>query len=412
MDKTAERLYAEREKRVTDAIELRKPDRVPIVVSFSFFPATYIGATFADLMYDPEKTTEAFLKANRDFQPDMVHNPYVRFLGPLLDALDCKEAKWPGRNLPPHLPFQYIDDEYMKAEEYDALLSDPSDFIVRRLWPRIFGALKGLEKLPPLHDLISYTVGMPSAFRSPEVAAALQALHRMSEESIKIDSYSRAYAQKTKEDGFPMDSEASSMAPFDVLGDFLRGTKGVMLDMYRRPELLVKACEKLLPFLIEKAVAGARASGNPRIFIALHKGTDTFLSREQFLKFYWPTLSDLMLALIQEGLCPCPFIEGEYMSRLDIIKDIPAGKACYKFEMVDLVEIRKTLGERICLRGGVPISLLVTGTPQDVREYCKRLIDRMAKRGPFILDTSSGLDHARPDNVKALFDAARDHGDL
>ena len=410
MDKTAERLYHEREKRVTDAIELRMPDKVPIIVSFSFFPATYTGATFADLMYDPERTTEASLKVIRDFEPDMIQSPYTRFLGSLFDALDCRQARWPGRTLPDHLPFQFIENEYMKADEYEALLSDPSDFIVRRLWPRIFGALQGLEKLPPLHDLISYTVGMPTAFRFPEVAKALDALRRVSEEAIKIDSYSRAFTEKTKEEGFPMDAEISSLAPFDMLGDFFRGTKGIMLDMYRRPELVIKVCEKFLPFLIEKAVAGARASGNPRVFIPLHKGTDSSLSREQFLRFYWPTLRELMLALIEEGLYPCPFIEGEYMSRLDIIKDIPAGKACYKFEMSDIDKIREVLGDGICLRGGVPTSLLVTGTPEQVREHCKKLIDTMAKKGTFIIDSSSGLDDAKPENVRALFDATREYG--
>jgi len=176
ISETGERLYQEREKRVTDAIALRKPDRLPIIVRFHFFPGTYAGMTAEELMYDPEKTAESYWKVIRDFEPDMIQNPFGRFLGPLLDALDCRQARWPGRNLPAHLPYQFVEQEYMKAEEYDALLSDPSDFIVRRLWPRIFGALKGLERLPPLHSVTSYSVGMLTAFGSPEAAQALDAL--------------------------------------------------------------------------------------------------------------------------------------------------------------------------------------------------------------------------------------------
>lgn len=410
MDETAERLYHEREKRVTDAIELRTPDRVPIIVRFHFFPATYAGATPEELMYDPDKAAASYWKVVRDFEPDMIQNPYSRFLGPVLDALECKQARWPGRNLPSHLPYQFIEGEYMKAEEYDALLADPSDFILRRLWPRIFGALKGLEKLPPLHGIISYSVGMPTAFGSPEVAEALDALRRVSDESVKIVSHSRMFKKESREAGYPMEADAATLAPFDLLGNFFRGTMGLMLDMYRRPGLVIKACEKFLPFLIEKAVAVAKASGNPRVFIPLHKGSDDFMSREHFLRFYWPTLHELMLALIQEGLCPCPFFEGKYTSRLDIIKDIPAGKACYKFEAVDMSKAREVLGDGICLRGGVPVSLLVTNTPEDVREYCRRLIDTVARKGAFIMDASAGLDDARPENVRALFDATREFG--
>ena len=38
MDKTNEQLRQEREKRIMDAVALRKPDRVPISMAFSLFP--------------------------------------------------------------------------------------------------------------------------------------------------------------------------------------------------------------------------------------------------------------------------------------------------------------------------------------------------------------------------------------
>ncbi len=405
-----ERLYTDREKRVIDAIESRVPDRVPIIVRVHFFPARYTGTTARHVMYDVEKAEDAYWKAVRDFEPDMIQNPHSRVLGPLLDLLDSQQVRWPGRNLPDESPYQYVEREYMKGDEYDALLSDPSDFIVRRLWPRIFASLKGLEKLPPLHSIISYSVGMPTAFGSPEVAEALRALISVGEESRKIVQHARRFAQRAKEAGFPMEAESAAQAPFDLLADFFRGTKGIMVDLYRRPSLVIKACEKFLPFLLERAVVGAKTSGNPRIFIPLHKGTDGALSREQFLEFYWPTLRDLMLALIREGLCPCVFFEGEYTSRLNILKEIPAGQACSKFESVDLGRAREVLGDGMCLRGGVPVSLLVTGTPERVREHCRSLIDLVGRKGSFIMDASAGLDDARPENVRALFEATREYG--
>jgi hypothetical protein len=410
MKETAEQLYQEREKRVTDVIELRIPDRVPLIPRFNFFPGFYTGMTAEDLMYDPDKIGESYWKVLQDFEPDMIENPYGKLMGPVLDALDCKQARWPGRNLPANLPFQFINQEYMKAEEYDDFLSDPSDFIVRRLWPRIFGSLKGLEKLPPLHTVISYSVGMGTAFGSPEVAEALKALRKVSEESTKAVMHIRAFAQKSKEKGFPMDSDSTTQAPFDMVADFFRGSKGIMLDMYRRPKTVIKACEKVLPFLLDRALLPARATGNPRVFIPLHWGMDGFLSRDQYLKFYWPTLRELMLALIKEGMYPCPFFEGVYMSRLDIIKDMPPGKACYKFETIDMAKAQEVLGEGISLRGGIPVSMLVAGTPEQVKEHVKKLIKNVAKRGGLIIDASTILDHAKPENVRALFEAGREYG--
>ncbi|HME41787.1 MAG TPA: uroporphyrinogen decarboxylase family protein [Syntrophorhabdales bacterium] len=402
-------LFAAREKRVTDAIQLRIPDRIPIVVRYGFFPARYAGITMQEFMYDPDKLWDSQWKTIADFPSDMVQNPYpARLLGPLLDVLDSNQVKWPGRNLAPNLSFQFVEDEYVKAEEYPALLSDPSDFIVRRYWPRIFGALKGFEKLTPLHGMLSYSslVADTLPYELSEVVKALDTLKKAGEESKKVSAYSPKFVQRAKELGFPIEMGATVQAPFDTIGDFFRGTKGIMLDMYRRPKMVLKACETFLPFMIERAVAGALATGNPRVFIPLHKGADGFMSREQFIRFYWPTLQELMVTLIDRHLTPCPFIEGDYTSRLDIIKDIPAGKAMYTFEATDLVQAKKVLGDRVCIRGNVPGSILATGAPDDVKHYCRRLMETVGRDGGFILDTATSLDDAKPENVRAMFEVA------
>jgi hypothetical protein len=67
MNKTAEELGKEREKRVRDAIELRVPDRVPLVPLFSFFPAFYAGITPQEAMYDYGKAYQAYKKTILDF---------------------------------------------------------------------------------------------------------------------------------------------------------------------------------------------------------------------------------------------------------------------------------------------------------------------------------------------------------
>ena len=360
MKEDAVELYRQREKRVQDAIALRVPDRVPVLVLFAFFPARYCGMTIQELMYDPEKLFQAQWKTMVDFEPDMDNNPFgLRYLGPILEALDFKPLKWPGHGLTSDHTYQYVEGEYLKAEEYDHFLLDPTDFMIRRFWPRIMGGLSGFQQLPPLHNIISYYLGVSMGFRAfaqPEVKAALETLVKAGEKSQEIATYSSRFTQQAREAGFPMQYGAVTQAPFDTLSDFFRGMKGTMLDMYRRPQKVIQACEKLLPFMLEMAVNGTRASGNPRVFIPIHWGLDSFMSPEQFRKFFWPTLRELMVALIQEGLNPCPLWEGNCTARLEIIKDIPGGKACYAFEATDMVKAKETLGDTVCIRGNVPLS--------------------------------------------------------
>ncbi len=414
MGKTSQELYQEREKRVLDVMALKKPDRVPIMVMFSFFPAKYMGMTIQDVMYDPDKLWNAQWKVMMDFEQDMEQNPFpLRFTGPLLDSLDFKQIKWPGHGVGPNVSYQFVEGEYMKADEYDHYLLDPTDFMIRKYWPRIFGNLKGLEKLPPLHNIVTYSMGMPTGFapfNTPEVHQALDTFRKAGEKSAQLAEYSKNFGIKTKEAGFPMQTGPFCQVPFDTLGDYFRGTRGLMLDMYRRPEKVIKACEKLLSFMIEMAVIGAKNTGNPRVFIPIHKGLDGFMSEDQFKKFFWPTTRDLFTALIDNGLNPCPLWEGNCTSRIELIKDIPAGKAIYSFESTDMLKAKKILGDTVCIRGGVPLSILATGTPDDVRACCKKLIDELGKDGGYILDASAGLDDAKVENVRAMFDFTKEYG--
>jgi hypothetical protein len=364
------------------------------------------------MMYNPDKLWEFSLRITQEFEPDLAQNPFgLTFLGPLLDALDYKQMQWPGRQLGPNVPYQFVEGEYMKVDEYDHFFSDPMDFLIRKYWPRISGALKGLEKLPSFKNFTQYMgFGAFGAFSLPELQEALEAVKKAGRETERLGSYLRRFEEKLTEEGFPIQGGALAQAPFDLLGDFLRGTKGLMLDMYRRPDTVVKACEKLLPLEIERGVSSAKRSGSQLVFIALHKGLDGFMSLEQFKKFYWPTLRELTVALIQEGLTPYLFWEGDCASRLEHIKDIPPGKAIYRFEATDMIKAKDILGDRVCIRGNVPVSLLSTGRPDEVRSYCKKLIDYVGKGGGFFMDASAHLTDAKPENVRAMFDFTREYG--
>ena len=146
------------------------------------------------------------------------------------------------------------------------------------------------------------------------------------------------------------------------------------------------------------------------MFIPTHKGLDGFMSQNHFETFVWPSLRRLIWELIDEGLTPMVLWEGDCTSRLDIIKDIPKGKAIYWFERTDIFRAKEVLGDTVCLRGNVPLSIMCTGGPDDVRAYCKRLIDVVGKGGGFIMDCSTVLDDAKPENVKTMMDFTKEYG--
>lgn len=410
----AEETYKKRARRIADVIQLKVPDRVPITPIVNFFPVKYAGITIEESMYDYVKAYAAYKKATLDFQFDAFLTPNAAFPGRVLEALDYKQLKWPGHGVAPNCSYQFVEGEYMKAEEYDMFLDDPSDFIARVYLPRICGALQPLQKLPPIMMTAQHYVGLFFLLRSMLLSGAVSALESISKavaEFTKWVTVMVPYSKEMKELGFPSLRGGATQVPFDTLGDSLRGTKGIMLDMYRQPDKILKAVDKLLPTTIQMGVMGARAAGDPFVFIPLHKGAMGFMSVDQFKKFYWPTFQQLLLGLIDEGIIPIVAVEANYTDRLEIIKDIPPGKVIYWFELTDMFKAKKVLGNRVCIRGNVPSSLLCSGTTQEVRDYCKKLIDIAGKDGGFIMDGSIGIpDEARAENVYAMRDFTKEYG--
>ncbi|MBN2034995.1 MAG: uroporphyrinogen decarboxylase [Deltaproteobacteria bacterium] len=413
VDGEAEAAYKARVTLLKDAIQLRKtPKRIPVCPSAGFFPMEYARITMFDAMYDYRALSRAWDSYHQAFQPDAYNSPTTIVPGRVLDILDLKIYQWPGHGLSKEREYQYVEGEYMKAEDYQDLIDDPTAFFMNVYLPRVFGGLKPFSAfplLPPINEIpLVPLMAMP--FGSENMKAALDALSRAGEEALQWRAVVREIGMHIMGRGYPAFSGGFTKAPFDVIGDSLRGTKGVMLDMFRHQDELREACERLIPSMIKCAAAACGAGGHIMPFIPLHKGADGFMSQEQFRAFYWPSLRKLIIGLVNEGLVPQLFAEGSYNTRLDIISDVPKGKVVWWFDRTDMKRAKKTVGQGACVAGNVPLDLLCTGTPGEVRVYCKELIDVAGKGGGFILSSGAGIQGAKPENVKAMIDFAKEYG--
>jgi len=410
----AEKAYKERATRIKDAMQMKKPDRVPVFPFVGFFPAYYVGLTPRDMMYDYEKLSMAFRKYVLDFEPDAHSGAVGPGPGRLFDILDYRLYAWPGHGVSPEHSYQCIEGEYMTADEYDALIDDPSYFFTTVYFPRIFGALEPFKMLAPLTNILEMHGGFSSVnfipYGLPPVQAAYKALFEAGAEALKWIGVTGAYDNEMAAAGFPVFWSGGTKVPFDTIGDTLRGTRGIMLDMYRQPDKLLQALEAMTPLMIKMGASAAKMNGNPIVFIPLHKGADGFLSDEQFKTFYWPTFRKLLMGLIDEGCVPFPWAEGGYNSRLEVIRDVPKGKTVWGFDTTDMAKAKEILGDVACIGGNVPLTLLIVGTPQQVKDYAKKLIDTVGKGGGYIMSNGAFFDNVKPENLKAMVDFTKKYG--
>jgi uroporphyrinogen-III decarboxylase len=407
----AEKLYKERVTRFIKAVKLEEPDRVPVMLPAGNIPAYLAGGNLKTVMYDYDELRRAWRKFLREFDMDTFIGPGLVLPGRVLEAIDFKLEKWPGHGLPDDIEtYQFIESEYIKAEEYDVLIKDPSDFWLRTFLPRAVGACKALEKLPQLTAFIGIPVFYVARFADPDIQATLKTLMDAGTETMKWMAAVGDVSRESLEAGLPSLGGGFSGAPFDMIGDMLRGTRGIMMDMFQRPDKLHEAMERLVPIAIDEAVAGANTSGCPIVMMPLHKGTGGFMSNKQFEAFYWPTFKKLLLGLIDEGLVPMPFAEGNYEPRLEIIRDMPRSSMVWWFEHMDMARAKEVLGDTACIAGNVPVTVLCTGTPREVKEHCRRLIEVCAPGGGYILTGGATMDRGNPDNLRAVMEAAKEYG--
>ncbi len=396
---------AQRKQRIADCVALRETDRVPFTFFHHFWPATLVGMTYRDAMYDIGRLEDAMRRALRLLQPDAYAAMQMLIgIGPTLEALDYRQLNWPGHGTNVNATFQYLDREYMTAEEYDDYLFDPTGFYLKKFLPRTAGAFETLKYLPDFPTGVAWKViHGTAAFGNPELIAGFEKLVAAGKATTELVERTVVFIEEMNEEGYPIAAGGRCQAPFDIFADYLRGSKGAMLDMFRRPDKLLAAMDKAIHLMLSDVAVSPKAFDCPYIFIPLHWGLDGFMSPDQFRIFFWPELRKIILHLIERDLVPTVLWEGNCTTRLEEIGDIPPGKAIYWFEATDLVLAKEVVGDTVCLRGNVPASLLNLGTPGDVDAYCRNLIEKVGKGGGLILDGAASVpDEAPKENVLAM----------
>jgi hypothetical protein len=406
--------YTIRAKRMVAVMNVQEPDRVPVDLRILNLPLALSGLNAHAAMYDQEKVVQAYADFNQRYADELDFFAFPRLTsGKALDLLDYRLYRWPGHGIGKDADgWQYVEGEYMSEDEYDDLIRDPSDFWLRTYLPRVFGALEPLGMFQPLTEITEnvHLGSLLTPLSSPPVQQMLQKMLDAGRANQQTARLLGQYAGMGPSRGFPNMASIFCKAPFDTLGDTLRGTRGIMSDIFRRPHQLLEALDVIADLTINTALksplfAGAVIAGYP-----LHKGADGWMSQQQFDTFYWPSLKKVMSALIREGLIQRLFAEGGYNTRLEAVNEFPRGTVIWHFDKTDMFRAKSVLGDSCCLQGNVPVTMLMMGKPSEVKEYCRKLIEGCGRGGGFILSPGAVGNTVKLDNILAMVQAAREYG--
>ncbi|MBE6031565.1 MAG: hypothetical protein E7224_00020 [Clostridiales bacterium] len=413
MTPQAKALYDERLKLVSDAIALKPVSRVPIYTLIAALPFHLYNATWADQMYDFEAAGQAYVKFYEEFHPDVFNTPGFSS-GKANELSGANMLDWPGRpgtKVPVMSSYQTIEQEYLQPEEYPEFLRDYTGFLLRKYIPRAYPNLNGGTNISLV---TSRVVGseMLAPLGNPAFVEAVNKLSEIHQEVMKAPAAAGKFAQIIKNMGYPQHRTVGGEAPYDILGDYYRGTLGIMEDILEIPDYVEAACYMLADLEIERYtnIFKGKEMDVRRVFIPMHKGMDGFMSPAQYERFYWKPFKKVIDALVAMDVTPYLYTEGKYDTRLEQLTEVPVGKCIIHFENVDMARAARMFEGIACICGNMPITLLGYGKPEEVVDSVKWLIDTCAPHNNYMFDANGSLEEGKRECVEAMFDTLYTYG--
>lgn len=403
-------LYEERKTRVETAIANQEPDRVPDTLQVGTYPLHKAGMTMAESMVDHEKACQAMLSFYQNYtytDTGSISN-FMPAAG-VLENLDIKTARWPGdpKGLDVNNTYQFLEFPTLLEDEYEEFFRSPAGFWISKHLPRTMGLFEPLEKLD-YYDLI--LGGAQNLLTSGAAIPVYRRLLAAAEETQRMNRIISEYDQKLKALGYYSIMGGGSATAFDLLADTLRGTFGMMPDLIEERENVKRALDIFGELHLRRSLRFCRASGKKYAWVMLHKGFDNFISDKDYGELYWPYLQKWILGLVDEGITPVVYTEGAYNTRIKYLKDVPENKVIYHFENVDMKLAKQELGGIACIMGGFPVYTVRYGTPVQIEEQVKALLDIMAPGGGYLFATGYALEDCPEENLEALLMAVEKYG--
>jgi len=388
--------YAERFARYTTAMRNEMPDRVPIRPFVAEFTGVHAGYDSQQLAHDYQMAFDAACKCAADFEWDAVVANMVYVWTGLAQAMGLKYYAIPGIDIPAETGFQYReppnDEAYMKPDEYDQLIEDPTGFLYNVWLPRVS------TQLSP--------IGQPCTFEHN------LALVKTSMAMMQYFGGFGSQVQRLRTECGTVSAIAGILkAPMDIIADKLRGYLGLVDDLFERRDKVMAACEALAPHLLNVAKTTADPTGSVPIGYWMHRGGVPFVSPEIFENIYWATMKPIVQELWAAGHQTLFYAEGNWDHHLKSFAELPDRSIVYHVDQGDIFKARDVLGEKFCLSGGVPNTMLSLGSPENVRKRVKEIIDGVAGNGGYIMDASAIVQNdATVENMRAMTEATLEYG--
>ncbi len=348
---------------------MEKPDKTPFILMADAFCARHMGVKMSDFCSSLKFANQTMLdscKALGDLEGVTTAFP----AGPIFPLIFMTHVKLPGKELPDDSLWQLDEKEVMTIEDYDTILKTG--------W------------MPFMTDCLVNRLHFPLEEAMAELADAPK------------------MAQNFEDAGYVVYSPIVATAVPELLGGG-RSMPKFIRDLYRIPDkveaVLDVIQQEMLPVLRE-TIRHTKAS---IVFLSPARGASEFFAPKLWERFVWKYIRETVEVIVEEGACCDLHMDANWERDLHFFRSLPKAKCIFESDGVtNIYKIKEVLGDHMCIKGDVAAAMMSLGTPDDVYNYCTKIIRDM---GPgLILSTGcSAPPDAKVENVKAMVAAAGGH---
>ncbi len=366
-----------KDERLQAAITLDHVDRHPVFpILVTSAPRLY-GITQAAAWQDHDIARDALIRCYKEYGYDCISKPnyYYPMLPGKLTAAPVRNLI-PGRQLGEDDLYQIDERVLFEREDYDKIAALGWNGFWDEHYEKI--SRKSLEKF-----------------------SAMQAIsNQLYCDDMKI----------CEDDGIPVhlgvavDSVLMAFSLSRTLTEFTR-------DLHEVPDKVEAAMKASCDDLIANSIQVCKNNGKMMAFVVLERGSGFYYRLKIFERFEWPFLQRYVDAFVSEGIMPWLHFDTDWGMNLPYLKKLPRGKCvCDLDSTTDIFQAKEILKDHMCISGDVPAALLTLGKPEEVVDYCKKLIDEVGDGGGFMLTTGCECPiNVKPENLRAMVETGRNY---
>jgi uroporphyrinogen-III decarboxylase len=360
------------EERLYKTIRFEKTDKILSGPGIAQFAATYTGITQKDFL-DPDKAEAAF---ERTFNELGGWDLLGMAPSPNMPELFMRELL-PGRDLPDNAIHQILEEEVMLPADYDYVIQNGFNALAKQLSQRI-----NAPQPPP------------------------EERERLATEAVR-----RAKANKDKwtARGVAFATSIGAMHPINIFS-LSRSISKFSLDIHRMPDKVAAAVKACLPDMIADAKKEIETTGCRRSGMPIDRGSPVFINAKQFEKLVLPAWLEYVYALTDAGMDLVFHCDTNWTRFLPYFKEFPRKRCLLQLDgATDIFKAKEILQDHMAIMGDVPATLLSMGTPEEVTNYCQKIIKGIGEGGGFVLSSGCSVPHdAKVENVRAMVKAGNE----